>query len=285
MFAFCILGYTAIYRFSGQPGPVRPYFLRISSVDGGFYIRHTASTNLTRADFPEGLRVRGFGPDAGFAYLDTWSTWGEEILRDRAITFPGWALILALLIYPSFVFVWSLIQRRRRREPALCAGWNEIATQTIVILSCSTALLTLAFYLLGYTAIYELTAQNSYGERSFLSIVSHSGILSLSHSEPTDLTWSTLPRGQPVTDYGPIGGFSFRNSLTSYGTEIRKVFELTSPGWALILALLIYPLVVFLRGPNRRRRRRRLGRCVPCGYNLTGNVTGRCPECGTEIET
>jgi hypothetical protein len=24
-------------------------------------------------------------------------------------------------------------------------------------------------------------------------------------------------------------------------------------------------------------------RCVNCGYNLTGNVSGRCPECGTPI--
>jgi uncharacterized paraquat-inducible protein A len=25
------------------------------------------------------------------------------------------------------------------------------------------------------------------------------------------------------------------------------------------------------------------GCCHSCGYNLTGNVSGRCPECGTEI--
>ena len=25
------------------------------------------------------------------------------------------------------------------------------------------------------------------------------------------------------------------------------------------------------------------GRCRQCGYNLTGNVSGRCPECGTPI--
>ena len=26
-------------------------------------------------------------------------------------------------------------------------------------------------------------------------------------------------------------------------------------------------------------------RCTNCGYNLTGNVSGICPECGTPVET
>ena len=29
--------------------------------------------------------------------------------------------------------------------------------------------------------------------------------------------------------------------------------------------------------------RPRKGRCVQCDYDLTGNVSGRCPECGTPI--
>lgn len=32
------------------------------------------------------------------------------------------------------------------------------------------------------------------------------------------------------------------------------------------------------------RRRTRSGRCTTCGYDLTGNVSGRCPECGTAAE-
>jgi len=34
--------------------------------------------------------------------------------------------------------------------------------------------------------------------------------------------------------------------------------------------------------PNALRRRRRLksGLCGKCGYDLTGNVSGVCPECG-----
>ena len=30
-----------------------------------------------------------------------------------------------------------------------------------------------------------------------------------------------------------------------------------------------------------RRRRLRRGHCEHCGYDLTGNVSGVCPECGT----
>jgi len=46
----------------------------------------------------------------------------------------------------------------------------------------------------------------------------------------------------------------------------------------------LFPALTFLRGPLHRRRRRRCGLCVKCGYNLTGNTTGVCPECGTKIE-
>jgi len=33
-----------------------------------------------------------------------------------------------------------------------------------------------------------------------------------------------------------------------------------------------------------RDQQRRESECPKCGYNLTGNVSGRCPECGAEAE-
>jgi hypothetical protein len=50
--------------------------------------------------------------------------------------------------------------------------------------------------------------------------------------------------------------------------------------WSLFGLCCIYPTVVAVRGPLRRYRRRKRGACLQCGYDLTGNVSGRCPECG-----
>ena len=46
-----------------------------------------------------------------------------------------------------------------------------------------------------------------------------------------------------------------------------------------------YPTLAFIRGPLRRYRRRKRGLCVKCGYNLTGLMEPRCPECGTKIKS
>ena len=48
---------------------------------------------------------------------------------------------------------------------------------------------------------------------------------------------------------------------------------LPGPGHALLISAVIYQI----------RKRLRKGYCVACDYDLTGNVSGRCPECGTPI--
>jgi len=40
---------------------------------------------------------------------------------------------------------------------------------------------------------------------------------------------------------------------------------------------------IFLRAWRKNRRRARAGRCARCRYDLTGNVSGICPECGSRI--
>jgi len=48
-------------------------------------------------------------------------------------------------------------------------------------------------------------------------------------------------------------------------------------------ALLALCALPWLHRHARRWWRAAHTRCVTCGYNLTGNVTGRCPECATPL--
>jgi hypothetical protein len=51
--------------------------------------------------------------------------------------------------------------------------------------------------------------------------------------------------------------------------------------WPMALLLAAYPLWSGVRGFVLRRKRRKNGLCMHCGYDLTGNESGTCSECGT----
>jgi hypothetical protein len=55
------------------------------------------------------------------------------------------------------------------------------------------------------------------------------------------------------------------------------------PIWCPCALFAAYPAIAFIRGPVRRYRRRKRCCCLKCGYNLTGNVSGVCPECGAAV--
>jgi len=59
---------------------------------------------------------------------------------------------------------------------------------------------------------------------------------------------------------------------------------------ACMVAVFLWSLVngLFLRQAlqeEKREARCRSGLCADCGYDLTGNTTGRCPECGAPTQT
>ncbi|MCC7290946.1 MAG: hypothetical protein IT449_02655 [Phycisphaerales bacterium] len=47
------------------------------------------------------------------------------------------------------------------------------------------------------------------------------------------------------------------------------------PIWMLLGSLVLVPLLLGRPSPEKVR-----GNCQTCGYDLTGNVSGKCPECG-----
>ena len=62
------------------------------------------------------------------------------------------------------------------------------------------------------------------------------------------------------------------------------LFLLTVPLWFLCTLTAILPALWLWRyRRDRRLRSDGMPHCAKCDYNLTGNVSGICPECGTPI--
>ena len=91
-------------------------------------------------------------------------------------------------------------------------------------------------------------------------------------------------------------GFSaYYGNATTFGTgyEGERAVEMKTevhnigcglPAWFVCIVAGAYPAIAFVRGPMlRRRHRRKRGLCERCAYDLTGNTSGVCPECGTQI--
>lgn len=78
--------------------------------------------------------------------------------------------------------------------------------------------------------------------------------------------------------------FEARQGTIYLGLFRSRYRQVAIPFWSVYAVFAAYLTFAFIRGPVRRWRRRRKGLCVNCAYNLTGNVSGICPECGTKIE-
>jgi hypothetical protein len=103
------------------------------------------------------------------------------------------------------------------------------------------------------------------------------------------MLWFTWLIANPYRDYRTPGtafflpgGVAFCD--VKFGVGNRWTIRAVGVSHALVLVVLsAYPAFAFIRGPLRQYRRRRNGLCTKCAYNLTGNVSGVCPECGGRI--
>ena len=59
--------------------------------------------------------------------------------------------------------------------------------------------------------------------------------------------------------------------------------RMTTTEWLVLCMYMTPGMLGIVANRAGRRKRRPPGHCVQCGYNLTGNVSGRCPECGNRI--
>jgi hypothetical protein len=70
-----------------------------------------------------------------------------------------------------------------------------------------------------------------------------------------------------------------------FGTHplVKSAYQGYVPFWFILIVVSFYPLYYFVGNPIRRSWHRKRGLCQHCGYDLTGNVSGVCPECGERI--
>ena len=59
----------------------------------------------------------------------------------------------------------------------------------------------------------------------------------------------------------------------------KAIHSITIPLWVPFLLIAVPTLFLFIR----IRRGKSPNRCAKCGYNLTGNVSGVCSECGWRV--
>ncbi len=108
------------------------------------------------------------------------------------------------------------------------------------------------------------------------------------------IVWMHEPQVHTLTErnYGALG-FEYYRYVKPQGyrpatTQIvySHRYGLVVPFWAMVVAAAL-PAMVLLRQARRRWRTAKwlhTGRCVRCSYDLTGNTSGVCPECGTVMD-
>ena len=108
--------------------------------------------------------------------------------------------------------------------------------------------------------------------------------------KPMTAEWANFhPQIPPERPPSELLGFGFQPrtqitcSISGGDDQIRDTFcywMLAVPCWLFVLLAAVPPGAYALGWYTRKRRVVR-GRCRNCGYNLVGNMSHVCPECGT----
>jgi len=186
-------------------------------------------------------------------------------------------------------FMWLQSDRQRQRGLPRMRGIDLIRRVVIAILALST---------FGSVALWWLSASSTYGSgyrdcgmkasivpgwrvrfaispQAKLIVYGQAGRVDL-HSIWKDYSIEGIDKEKEIRQLR-FGGF--RYEIFAIGPNRAR--SVSAPFWFMVILFAAYPVSSFVRGPVKRWYRRRNSACLECGYNLTGNVSGVCPECGT----
>ena len=86
----------------------------------------------------------------------------------------------------------------------------------------------------------------------------------------------------PWADGSFVSSYHNQLCVVDRGVLVARDHGCSLPA-ALVPAGVFVPLWVKQARRDARARRRRRGQCPHCGYDLSGNASGVCPECGETV--
>ena len=164
-----------------------------------------------------------------------------------------------------------LIERRSKR--ARRWFWAAIAGAMAVAFVMVAGLFTYCQF--SVTALSQLCVDVCCGGATHILVNWRSPRPNEAHSGYSN--WTGISFHQHLSGWDPaqVRGFGiYPQCRLMNGHQINLIMP-----WWIPLALSVTFAVLARRSANHWARRRS-GRCARCGYDLTGNTTGRCPECG-----
>ena len=139
--------------------------------------------------------------------------------------------------------------------------------KTLTIFSLLGLLLSVGAWGVSYLDIYYVYSADGIGSRS---VFLHGGAFGYVNF-----------KGFTVEEAGDISVQGFRGFATEWVPRFGRVIVI--PLWIPTLLFASLFVVLYLPPLHRRRKRKKLGLCLKCGYDVRAS-RDRCPECGTTIE-
>lgn len=151
--------------------------------------------------------------------------------------------------------------------------------KTLAVLSVLLHVVSLAAWITSYFRLMITTPNNEI-------IQLWRGSIDWLHPDPTErqlwkIVDSLMKRAGTVRVLGYDGLETFWwPQKMDYATGMMRIII---PLWIPTL-LFAVPPILCVASWYRSRLRRKTGHCALCGYDLTGNESGNCPECGATVE-